>query len=341
MSWQNVRGHEALVEGFTQAWRRGRLAHGYLFAGPPGVGKRLFAAELAKAILCENPPADRLEACDACAACALVAAGTHPDFFVVGRPEEGNEIPIEVMRELCRGFSLKPARGRGKVAIVDDADDLNDASANCFLKTLEEPPPRSVFILIGTSVDRQLATVVSRCQVVRFAPLAEDIILDVLKAQGLDDAKQLKRVVRLAGGSPGQAAALADPALWQFRQTLLEGLTRSQVDNVTLSRAWLEFVEEAGKETAAHRRRAALVLRLLVEFLKDALAVSLGGGERMQEPEDVRLLQEFLKHNGHDQILRMLDRCLEAETQLERYVQLALVLEGLLDALGQLVPAGT
>src|SRR5262249_17651493 len=150
MSWRRIRGHEALVQGFTQAWRRGRLAHGYLFSGPPGVGKRLFADELAKALLCEAPPACRLEACDRCAACTLVAAGTHPDFFAVSRPEDTNEIPIAVMRELCRGLTLKTARGRGKVAVLDDADDLNEESANCFLKTLEEPPPRSVFILVGT-----------------------------------------------------------------------------------------------------------------------------------------------------------------------------------------------
>ena len=125
MSWQKIRGHNRLVEAFTQAWRRGRLAHAYLFAGPQGVGKRLFAVELAKALLCESPPKDRLEACDECAACALVDAATHPDFFTASRPDDKNVIPIEVMRELCQGFALKTARGRGKVAILDDADDLD------------------------------------------------------------------------------------------------------------------------------------------------------------------------------------------------------------------------
>src|SRR5439155_24893285 len=225
MGWQRVRGHDAVVGRFTQTWQRGRLAHGYLFAGPPGVGKRLFAGELAKALLCEAPPAGRLEACDQCVACTLVDASTHPDLFTVGRPEESNEIPIEIMRELCRGFGLKSARGRGKVAILDDADDLNDASANCFLKTLEEPPPRSLFILVGTSMDRQLPTIVSRCQVVRFAPLSAEVMADLLKAHGAGDAQQVQRLVRLAGGSPGQALALADPALWQFRKVLLEGLS--------------------------------------------------------------------------------------------------------------------
>src|SRR6266481_3872353 len=228
-----------MVAAFARAVARGRLAHAYLFAGPPGVGKRLFALELAKAILCENPPPHptlspsggegrvrgKLEACDRCAACSQVEAGTHPDFFATGRPEEKLEFPIEVMRELCRNFSLKSARGRGKVAIIDDADDLNEESANCFLKTLEEPPPRSVLLLIGSSPERQLPTIVSRCQVVRFAPLPAADVADLLRAGGVEDAALIELLLPLSEGSPGAARALSDPALWDFRSTLLQGLT--------------------------------------------------------------------------------------------------------------------
>src|SRR5438270_3335729 len=200
MAWFRVRGHTAVVRLFAEAWRRGRLAHAYLFAGPPGVGKRLFADELARALLCENPPAGRLEACDQCPSCLQVAAGTHPDFFVAVKPEDKLEFPIDVMRELCQSLSLKSARGRGKVAIVDDADDLNEESANCFLKTLEEPPPRSVLVLIGSSADRQLPTIVSRCQVIRFAPLPDPLVAELLRARGVEDAALLGRLVRLAAG---------------------------------------------------------------------------------------------------------------------------------------------
>src|SRR5262245_23591155 len=164
VSWQRVRGHEALIQAFDRALQRGRLAHAYLFTGPPGVGKRLFAHELAKALLCENPSTDRVEACDRCSACAQVEAGSHPDFFAVSRPEENLEMPIRVMQELCHALSLKPARGKRKIAVIDDADDFNEESANSFLKTLEEPPPHSLLILIGSSADRQLPTIVSRCQ---------------------------------------------------------------------------------------------------------------------------------------------------------------------------------
>jgi len=246
MSWQHIKGHDAVVQLFARAIERGRLAHAYLFAGPAGIGKRLFAGELAKALLCETNPPEKLQACDRCAACIQVAAGTHPDFFAVGRPEESLEVPIELVRELCRTFALKPARGHGKVAILDDADDLNDAAANCFLKTLEEPPPHSLLILIGSSVERQLSTIVSRCQAVRFAPLPGPVVADILRAQEISDARQVERLVRLSGGSPGQALALADPALWEFRGVLLKTLSQPRIDSVGLARQWARFVEEAG-----------------------------------------------------------------------------------------------
>lgn len=334
MSWQRVRGHEALVRAFAHAVGRGRLAHAYLFTGPTGVGKHLFARELARALLCENSSSLHFEACDACPACALVEAGTHPDLFQVGRPDESLELPIAVMRELARNLSMKPARGRGKIGIVDDADDLNEESANSFLKTLEEPPPGSTLILIGTSPDRQLPTILSRCQVVRFAPLPDSVVAELLRAQGVADDDLIRRLVRLGGGSPGQSLALAEPALWDFRQTLLQGLSAARPDSVALAKQWTEFVEEAGKESAAQRRRASLVIRLLLDFLNDALTVSLGGAARLTDARDQAAVRQMAERAGTERLLTLLDRCLEADRQIDRRVQLVLILEALLDALG-------
>jgi DNA polymerase-3 subunit delta' len=337
MAWQHIRGHENLVQAFDHVVQRGRLAHAYLFTGPAGVGKRLFAQELAKALLCENPPGPRLEACDRCAACAQVEAGTHPDFFAAGRPEESLEVPIDVVRELCQSFALKSARGRGKVAILDDADDLNAEAANCFLKTLEEPPPRAVLILIGTSPERQLPTIVSRCQIVRFAPLPQMLVAELLRGEDLEDPALIERLARLSGGSPGQARALADPALWEFRRTLLQGLTVPPVDSVGLAQAWIRFVEEAGKESAVQRRRAEQVLHLLIEFLRDALALAVGDEPKPAEPEDLYALRELVKRADTNRLLQLLERCLAAVAQIDRRVQLVLILESLLDAFGRLI----
>jgi DNA polymerase III subunit delta' len=335
VSWQRVRGHEAQIRAFERVVERGRLAHAYLFTGPSGIGKRLFAGELAKALLCEARTPERLEACDHCASCLQIAAGTHPDFFATGRPEESLELPIALMREFCQQLAFKPARGRGKVAILDDADDLNEESANCFLKTLEEPPPRSVLLLIGTDAQRQLPTIVSRCQVVYFQPLAEEAVCEILRSRGVEDESLIRRLARLSHGSPGQALALADPALWEFRRGLLQVLVQPGCDSVALAQTWMRFVEDAGKEAAAQRRRATQVLRLLIQFLTAALIVSMGGTPSLADSEDLRLLEQLIQHADAEQILGMLDRCLESDMQIDRRVQLVLVLEALLDGLGR------
>jgi DNA polymerase-3 subunit delta' len=344
VSWQQIRGHEALVTAFERAWRRGRLAQAYLYLGPAGIGKRLFALELARALFCEKAAPDHLEACDRCPSCRQITAGTHPDVFVTGRPAESPNMPIEVIRELRRSFAMKSATGRGKIAILDDADDLDDpitghAAANAFLKTLEEPPPRSHLILIGSSADRQLPTILSRCQLVRFAPLPETLVAELLRQQGIGDPALVERVARLSGGSPGVARQLAEPALWEFRRMLLAGLARPVPDSVALSRALTVFVEEAGKESALQRTRAGLVLKMLIDFLQDVLRLSLGGEPRLAEPEDRLWLEPLANRLDPQRLLEVLERCLEGDTQIERRVQLVLLQEALLDALGQQLKA--
>jgi DNA polymerase-3 subunit delta' len=326
------------VDAFRRVVRRGRLAHAYLFAGPAGVGKRTFAVELARALLCEGgstgPAAQPLEACDRCPACLQVEAGTHPDFLLAGRPPGSQEFPVERMREVCASFALKAARGRGKVVVLDDADDLNEEAANCFLKTLEEPPPRTVLVLIGTTPDRQLPTVVSRCQVVRFGALPPEAVEEVLRQQGVEDAAFRTRLARAAGGSPGRGLELADQDLWTFRGEFLEGLARGKARTVALARLLTEFVEQAGKEAPLQRRQARLVLRLLTDFLDDALALAVGATPRRTPPEDLPLLEALAGRAGMGALLALLERCLEADRQVERNVQLVLVLEALLDAAG-------
>jgi DNA polymerase-3 subunit delta' len=341
MTWKRIRGHDHLMQAFDHVVRRGRLAHAYLFTGPPGVGKRLFAGELAKALLCEGRGTRRdlraphrfVEACDRCPACLLVDAGTHPDLETARRPDDKSEVPIEAVRRLARSLDLKPARGHGKVVILDDADDLNEESANCFLKTLEEPPPGAFLILIGTSADRQLPTIVSRCQVIHFRPLSETIVAELLASQGVENAALIQRLAQLSGGSLGQALALAEPQLWEFRRKLLQGLTQSPPDSVGLSQDWTKFVEEAGKEAATQRRRASLVLRLLIDFLNQVLNLSVGQTPRVTDESDLALMQKLAKQVDTDQLLRMVDRCLEADLQIDRNVQLVLILEALLDFL--------
>lgn len=325
MAWDRIRGHDAARRQLLAAHARGRLAHAFLFAGPPGVGKRLFATEFTKALLCDRPPAP-LTACDVCPSCAQVAAGTHPDAFAARKPEDKHDLPVDVVREFCANLGRKPAKGVRKVGVIEDADDFNDESANCFLKTLEEPPPGDVLILLATDTERQLPTILSRCQVVRFRPLGDADLKAVLADHGVTDPERVDRLVRLAGGSPGRALALNDDALWAFRETLIAAMAAATPDPVGLAAAWAKFVEEAGKESSLQRERASLVVRLAADALRTALRLSVvgDGDERFRRLAD---------RTGPDQLADLLEACTEADYLIERKVQLALVIESLSDKL--------
>src|SRR5262249_2000128 len=159
--------------------------------------------------------------------------------------EDRVEFPIDTIRQLIADLGLKPARGGYKIAIVDDADDFNLESANAFLKTLEEPPPRSLLLLIATDPQQQLSTIQSRCQVIRFAPLPTDVVSELLRQQGTA-ADQAEPLARISGGSLGHALELADPALWDFRRELVVELVQAKAEPVNLAKRWYRFVEEVG-----------------------------------------------------------------------------------------------
>src|SRR5262249_52956328 len=153
----------------------------------------------------------------------------------------------------------------------------NEEGANSLLKTLEEPPPGSVLILIGTSADKQLPTIRSRSQIIRFAPLSDQAVAELLVARGLiDDAAEAQRLATLGEGSLERALELADPDLWRFRTQLLAQLAKANFDSVALARDTNEFVEAAGKEASLRRNRSRQVVRFAVDFFRQRLRVTSG-----------------------------------------------------------------
>jgi DNA polymerase III subunit delta' len=336
MSWDRIRGQDAARRTFITAVDSNRLGQAHLLVGPDGVGKRLFARELAKAFLCEQPPA-KMTACDRCPACAQVEAESHPDLLVLRTPEGKHELPVAAMREFCANLSRKPTRGSRKIGIVEDADDFNEESANSFLKTLEEPSPGVLLLLLGTGTDRQLPTILSRCQIVRFAPLSDADVSAILAARGIDDPAKRDRLARLGGGSAARALALDDDSIWDVRQKLVEGLTGPRPSFQALVETWAQFHEDAGKDkTAAQRMRASLVLKFLIEAVDHALKLSLGARVAGVDGAEEARLRAFAERVGTDGLMELLDKCVEADFHVERRVQLILVVESVLEKFSRL-----
>lgn len=177
----------------------GQLHHAMLLSGPAGIGKRLLAELLARTLLCRAPVAGT--ACGRCRDCELFAAGSHPDLLRVLPEEPGRQIRIEQIRSGLTGFVMHTASvARAKVAIIDPADAMNTHTANCLLKSLEEPAPRTHIVLISDTPARLLPTVRSRCLQVRLRPPPpDDAVRWLRETSGADDAPDLLGV---AAGAP-------------------------------------------------------------------------------------------------------------------------------------------
>lgn len=339
MSWDHIHGHGAVVAKFEQAMAVNRLGQAYLFLGPEGIGKTLVAIELGKALLCEAS-SGRLSACDHCASCKLVDAKTHPDLVITGRPEDKSEFPIDVMRELTNSLGLMATRGQRKIAIVDDADDFNEESANAFLKTLEEPPPGTLIMLIGTSADVQLPTILSRCQIVRFDRLTTEDVTSILRAQSIPEA-EADLLARLSDGRPGRAMAWNDPDVRAYRSTLIDQLTATPFRRSALIESTLGLIEAAGKEAPLQRRRARIAIEMTGDFLQSAARIA-SGSDRVSAtgPERERLTM-FAAQLGPDRLLDMIDILSTADVRIDRRVPVGVTMEALFDALGRLVSEST
>jgi DNA polymerase-3 subunit delta' len=327
-----------VVESLRRAASQGRMPHALLFVGPEGVGKHSFALRLAQALLCERVPEEKLDPCGACPGCLQVMAGTHPDVLRVAKPEDRQELPIRIIRDLCIDLGLKPMSGRRKVAIVDDADDLNDEAANAFLKTLEEPPPGSTLILVGTSAEGQLDTILSRCRVVRFDPLGESELAEVLLEQGIVETKgEASRLARLGEGSVARARGLADPALTEFRRGIFDEVAAPQgFDAPALARRMEEFINKAGKEAGAKRVRARLIFGELVRLFRATFRLGAGLEPPTPDPDDRRAAATLADRLEPEAALALAERCLEAEYHVRRNLYMPLILDDLAHDLGKL-----
>lgn len=279
MSWTGLLNHDSIIDRFRRSMANNRLASTYLFVGPPGVGKRMFALRLAQALLCEHPKGE-LDACDLCSACLQVKSETHPDLILVSKPTDKAFIPVELFigeaehrrqEGLIHDIGLKPFRGGRKIAIIDDADFLNNEGANSLLKTLEEPPPQSLLILIGTSEQRQLRTIVSRSQVVRFAPLKEAQILQILEQLELETTVPRTALARASEGSISRALKLADPELFEFRQQLYDQLASGDPGKDDFAKTMSSFVDAAGTDGAVKRNRLHFLADLAVSFYRNCI----------------------------------------------------------------------
>ena len=261
-----IRGQPRAVLQLRRAISSGKLAGAYLFTGPPGVGKATTALALAAALNCERADGD---ACGTCSACTRIASGNHPDVLRLAPEGAARMIAIDPIRELAARMGYPPHEGRARVVVLDDAERLGIAAANAFLKTLEEPPARTFFVLVSAAPDALLVTIRSRCQRIRFAPLPRDEVAAIVEAGGASPANA-RLAAALAGGSAARAAELADGEALAARQLRVAALLIAATSG-TLGGA----VPAATRAVAAADDLGA-TLELFAHRLRDAAALAAG-----------------------------------------------------------------
>src|SRR5437867_1825640 len=238
-----------------------RPHHAYLLAGPEGGGKQLAARAFAAALLCPEG------GCGECRACKLALADRHPNVFIV--EPEGRDIHVDTVRSEVwhPAYRTAPEPGR-KVFLIREADRLNPAAADVLLKVLEEPPADAVIVLLSARPDELPETVLSRCHVVTFQPLAERFVADTLAAEGADPSRALL-AARLAGGNLGRARRLATgPDGLAFRDVGAEALRHS----ATGARGALDAADVVLEAAEAYRKGLKDQLEVdLAPFLAEEL----------------------------------------------------------------------
>ena len=205
--WERILGHKQQLALLQKTLAENIFPHASLFAGPRGVGKFLTATITASALFCmqETKP------CGTCLACRKIAEKNHPDvFFLVA---ENETVKIDQIRTLTSSLHYHPLEGEYKLVLIDDADCMTEGAANALLKTLEEPPPNTHFILVSAHPHRVLPTIRSRCQRVSFQPLSPSIIEQFLQETQNYNSEEAKRIARLSQGSLGLALQLTPPLI--------------------------------------------------------------------------------------------------------------------------------
>lgn len=316
----NVTKRSDLPRALANGLARDRVAHAYLLAGPAGSGKLAVAKTFAAALLCQGGVgADR--PCGTCRSCHLLAEGSHPDLSLLA--PEGDNYTIKQIRQLISQMAERPLLADRRVFVLADADRMRAEAANALLKTIEEPPPYGLLLLVTAHPDALLPTIVSRCQLIRFTPPPlKDASARLAAVLPLGLARF---VARETGGDAERAAALvAEYDLVALREQaigLLLGAREHAED-------WLLTAAERAESYRREGDKLRLYLDLLADVCRDAMVTGLGSsGETIDHADRSADLAALAATFTADELADMIEACERTKDLIKRNVNTRLALE--------------
>ena len=317
MTFDQILGHARQKEILSRSLASGRLAHAYLFSGPDGVGKRLMALALARAIVCHEQ-----RGCGDCQACRKIDHRNHPDLHIL--QPDGTSIKIEQVRSLQKGLNLKPLEANRKICLIEEAESMTLGAANALLKTLEEPRGDTLLILLTAYPNRLLETIRSRCQPLPFTRHPNSRIQAELEKQLDIDPTESHVLAALSEGSFKKAFGKDRELYLEERRKLLKTLTGLSSGSIL---PLLDFAEQI----AADKTVLSDILEIFQAFYRDVMMVLQGRGD--DDLVNLDLKETIQRVSGRENIASILDK-LEAliavRRQLDRNVNRQLAMEVLL-----------
>ncbi len=324
--WEDIKGHDRVVERLRRLSAKGRVPHSMLFTGTEGIGKRLTAKALAASLLCQHP--ENGIPCGCCEACRAIDVGTHPDFYYLEPESKGKaakSIKIEQIRDLESKLALAPKLSTTRVAILDGAELMNEAAENSLLKTIEEPVGPMVFILITDSPDSLLDTIRSRCVRMEFGLLSPEIIASHLVEFEASAAKA-SAIGAIAEGSIGKAIRLYEGEGISLREDAVRTLEEILSSKGMTSR---DIWDKGAELSAMSRESLDEWLGFLAMVLRDLLVLYSGAHELLYHKDMLEKLADMAGKLQKNKAEAMLGIVRDIRHRLLANVNLKLQLDGM------------
>ncbi|GAX59451.1 DNA polymerase III, gamma/tau subunits [Candidatus Scalindua japonica] len=316
MPFTDILAQDHVIDHFKKAIETDHLSHAYLFTGQRGVGKTLFTKEFAKVLNCMN---DKSDPCNSCHNCIRINANSHPDVSWIEIEEKAKFIKIENIRNLQNSAKLSPLESDYKIYIIADADMMNEEASNCLLKTLEEPSPNTIIVLIANSISSVKETIRSRCQIIRFHLLPSHIIENQLAGKSDADPDKIAWTSTFCNGSLGDALKLLDQNYYEINNNIVSRLTETGIDNLVFAEEIINSYLSTGESLEEKRQVFKGILNCILQFYRDLLIVKIRSRNNTRQKritlfnadhEDA--MRRYINYLTQEQIINIIDEILES-----------------------------
>lgn len=326
IAWPFI-GNKPIVDFLKKNIEKEKITHAYCFIGPKQVGKRTLANIFSKAIFCHNLASlSSGLSCKKCSICEQFDKGIHSDFIVLSKEKDKKNISIEAVRTFQHRLNTTSLLGNIKIGLIDEAADLSEEGSNALLKTLEEPPSKSIIILMTASADSLPTTIISRCQKFVFQLVSRQEIVSYLEQMNCSKQKA-EKLAALSLGRPGRAIDfLKHPPLLQryeeIQDDFLKIFNKNITDRFSLAQRYLnlKFYQERVNQ-------AEEIINIWLSLIRDLILVKENRWNEITHLDRTKILERIAKINSRKDLLENINQLLNFQKVLDKNVNPQLALE--------------